>query len=728
MRSSQPERPRNGSPNSRILSQDYVPAISELVNQGVAQDSGDLSNGTNRRAADAFPLRPSFSSSANQKTPARSYFRHSFHNSSGKERPFLFSFDIVEVKPDMRIGPIDIVQNNTSREIREDTAELASWALSDANRTGHSPSRHQAFTTPHHTGSYFAQYIEQDDPAGRESNDSARPDPIEEVSEPSTPYSTSSSQKSRPRSALTDMIRSSSPTEDATPDTNEEEALDDDGHHTVTVGEGIISQPTEETTLLLKRAYGSETAPVYGSVRDIESQKAIQISPRNSQRATLARFRASVGQFFLRVTHPKCWDRQLIWEQGIRRPLSFIPPVILGLLLNVLDALSYGMILFPLSQPIFANLGPDGISMFYVSCIMSQLVYSCGGSIFKGGIGSEMIEVVPFFHKMAFTILNHVGEDNPKSVLATTILSYSLSSIMTGAVFFLMGRCRLGTLIGFFPRHILIGCIGGVGLFLVDTGLEVSGRLEDSFEYNLATLKELFQTDRMALWMIPFGLAILLLIVKHWVKHPLTDATYFISIIVVFYFIEMVSINLTLPKLRAQGWVFEAPEAGVPFYHFYTLYDFGAVDWKALGSTVPAMLALTFFGVLHVPINIPALGLTMGEDHVDVDRELRAHGVSNALSGACGSIQNYLVYTNSVLFVRSGGDSRIAGVMLAIATCGILVSGTVIIGYIPVMVVGALIFFLGIDLLREALWQTWGKVHRLEYITVSTPSLCAPFL
>lgn len=49
------------------------------------------------------------------------------------------------------------------------------------------------------------------------------------------------------------------------------------------------------------------------------------------------------------------------------------------------------MILFPLGQPVFAKLGPDGISMFYVSCIVSQLVYSLGGSIFKGGIGSEMV-------------------------------------------------------------------------------------------------------------------------------------------------------------------------------------------------------------------------------------------------------------------------------------------------------------------------------------------------
>ena len=32
--------------------------------------------------------------------------------------------------------------------------------------------------------------------------------------------------------------------------------------------------------------------------------------------------------------------------------------------------------------------------MFYVSCIVSQLTYSLGGSIFKGGIGSEMVGLI----------------------------------------------------------------------------------------------------------------------------------------------------------------------------------------------------------------------------------------------------------------------------------------------------------------------------------------------
>jgi MFS superfamily sulfate permease-like transporter len=57
---------------------------------------------------------------------------------------------------------------------------------------------------------------------------------------------------------------------------------------------------------------------------------------------------------------------------------------------------------------------------------------------------------------MAFAIIQEVGEDNPKSVVATTILAFSISSVVTGLVFFALGALKLGSLIGFFPRHILV--------------------------------------------------------------------------------------------------------------------------------------------------------------------------------------------------------------------------------------------------------------------------------
>lgn len=146
--------------------------------------------------------------------------------------------------------------------------------------------------------------------------------------------------------------------------------------------------------------------------------------------------------------------------------------------------------------------------------------------------------------------------------------------------------------------------------------------------------------------------------------------------------------------------------------------EFNLVRWDAIVQVVPAMLALTFFGILHVPINVPALALNTGEDNADLDRELKLHGYSNFLSGCMGSIQNYLVYANTVFVIRSGGNRRLAGYMLAALTFAVMLIGPSMIGYIPVMMVGTLIFDLGFELLLEAVWLPRKKLKPAEFLTV----------
>ena len=51
---------------------------------------------------------------------------------------------------------------------------------------------------------------------------------------------------------------------------------------------------------------------------------------------------------------------------------------------------------------------------------------------------------------------------------------------------------------------------------------------------------------------------------------------------------------------------------------------------------MPALLGLTFFGILHVPINVPTLAMTTGTSRPNIDKELRNHAAANILSGACG--------------------------------------------------------------------------------------------
>lgn len=328
------------------------------------------------------------------------------------------------------------------------------------------------------------------------------------------------------------------------------------------------------------------------------------------------------------------------------------------------------------------------------------------------------IEVVPFFHKMTYMIMSHMGSDNPDALRATVITSYAMSSILTGLIFGGLGSAKLGNLVSFFPHSILTGCIGGVGIFLFVTGIEVSARLDGNLEPSKEVLQKLFATDTLPLWLPPLGLAIALMMIRRYKDPSWLVPAYYIGITAIFYIVVTAVPALTMEGLRDGGWVFPAPAAGVPFYNFYSYYKFNLVNWKAVSLTVPTQFALTFFGILHVPINVPSLAIKVNEDNVSVNRELIMHGISNTISGCCGSIQNYLVFANSVLFINTGGNSRLAGFMLAAATFGLWVAGPIVIGYVPVMVVGTLIYQLGIELTMDALVSTYGQLQRLEYLTM----------
>ena len=131
------------------------------------------------------------------------------------------------------------------------------------------------------------------------------------------------------------MIRNSPPTEEESHGTDEDESPTTAGVHPVTVREGIISKPSERTKLMERRT-------AYGSIKDLEGQQAASFRPTSRTRVGLQVFKEKTARIVRVVTNPKSWDRENIIEYGIRQPASFVPPVILGLLLNILDALSYG--------------------------------------------------------------------------------------------------------------------------------------------------------------------------------------------------------------------------------------------------------------------------------------------------------------------------------------------------------------------------------------------------
>jgi sulfate permease, SulP family len=250
------------------------------------------------------------------------------------------------------LAPVDGSQY--ARSVREDTEELANYALADKKGRA-SPSflgRTRSMSSRIGAAPPGSEY-DWDDGDGEEGG---QDDTIVEVSEPPSPEngieeaailspeSSSmlasmlksspsreteawSARKVRPEANYLEVSRPKSPSIEA-------EAVS---------AERATEEASETTPLIrdtppyLKPTNGKQSSPI-----DLESQNSIGQKWRHHFLQTVRHTRDRTLEVIRVGTHPKQWDRQALWKNIVVAPVSCLPAVIVGLLLNVLDALSYG--------------------------------------------------------------------------------------------------------------------------------------------------------------------------------------------------------------------------------------------------------------------------------------------------------------------------------------------------------------------------------------------------
>jgi SulP family sulfate permease len=117
-------------------------------------------------------------------------------------------------------------------------------------------------------------------------------------------------------------------------------------------------------------------------------------------------------------------------------------------------------------------------------------------------------------------------------------------------------------------------------------------------------------------------------------------------------------------------------------------------------GTVALMAALTI-----------ALTATSIEENwridVDLDRELKLHGLANIASGLLGGMVGHIVLNRTLMAREAGGSGRATGVVVALVGLAALGGGLALIGYVPRFVLGGLLLELGARLVWR--WCIAGR-------------------
>ena len=234
----------------------------------------------------------------------------------------------------MDVLDVNDAPHHTFESVREDTAELASRAVSESrtSKLTHDPNA----TQPTQSSPIHKQTQIRDGRARELS-------PVLDEDTSASPDTNLPSRNPANASMLTRMMGNPTPYEwNSGADT----ALEDGTHDhfdSVLVNPGIISQPHERTPLLQNGSSSKSDHPqLNGRPKDLESLLARHGS---HWKHIKSRFNHSSEKFWRPLRQLRSLamsDRRKLWMLMVVQPATHIPAVILGLLMNVLDALSYG--------------------------------------------------------------------------------------------------------------------------------------------------------------------------------------------------------------------------------------------------------------------------------------------------------------------------------------------------------------------------------------------------
>ncbi|KAJ6465548.1 sulfate transporter family-domain-containing protein [Mycena vitilis] len=417
-----------------------------------------------------------------------------------------------------------------------------------------------------------------------------------------------------------------------------------------------------------------------------------------------------------------------------------LPAVILGSLFNILDTISIGILVFPATDGAFRALQLQGLSMFIMSTLASQVVMTLGGSGFPGALGAMLMEILPFLRGVANDIRGALGDDHP-GLIPTVMAAYALTSFFTGFAFIILGILRLGNLVAYFPQTVLTGAIGaiGVSLFVLGLGLPFPPSETPLALGNVRST--LFDQSHLGILAASFFPAFVLSVtlrsqvIAKWTRGLVRSAyyipVYLLCIPAVFWIVAR-SLHFSNQELIAKGWLFTVDSASTSSagiaasWNYWTLFDFKLIEWRAVKSATQNIVLLVVIGVLNLPIFVPSLAFSLGVAY-DMNHELIGQGAANILAGALGTLPNILQYSYSFYVTRANGG-RFELWLIILVTGVLFLTAGLMLPYVPTVLASGMVLFLGIELFLGATWEACESLTGMEFFVVLATLAACTFI
>ena len=377
-----------------------------------------------------------------------------------------------------------------------------------------------------------------------------------------------------------------------------------------------------------------------------------------------------------------------------------------GLVRDVGAGLTVGVVALPLAMAFAIASGLKPEAGLFTAIIAGFLISALGGSRVQiGGPAGAFIVIV-------YGILERYGPAN--LILATA---------MSGALLFLMGLFRLGSLIRFIPVAVVIGFTNGIAVLIMLSqikdflGLRVASMPADFFGM-LGTLSTHLDTLNLAALLVALGSLSLLVGWMRLGRRLENTRHQWLSMvpgsIIALLFATLATTSLSLP-VDTIGSKFGGIPASLPHLQWP---DF---SWDSARFLFMPTMTLALLGAIESLLCARiADGLT--DDRHNPNQELMAQGIANFVTPFFGGMPATGTIARTVTNVKSGGSTPVAGMVHALTLLAVVLVAAPLASHIPLAALAAILMFVAWNMGE---WQEF--MHLRQYRMPYRLSLLAVF-
>jgi SulP family sulfate permease len=385
---------------------------------------------------------------------------------------------------------------------------------------------------------------------------------------------------------------------------------------------------------------------------------------------------------------------------------------------RLLSSVNAAVVLFLLEMIITLSV----VALIYSGDLAVHLPTVVGAALIGNAI---LVVVVSLFGSFAGTMA--VTQDTPAVILAgaaaaiaaavsteperllPTVAALLLgTTVVVGVVYVLLGVFRLGGFVRFLPFPVLGGFLAGTGWLLLTGGIGVATGGDVSWD--------VFDSSVVWRWMPAVLIGAGMVGVVRRTGRPELLAGMIPAIVAAFYAVMALG-GRSPSRLADDGWLLGPFPDDVGWAFPVPPDTWSSIDGSAIVGALPAALPAVLLAVVGLLLNTTSLELLTRSD-IDLDRELRVAGAANIASGLTGGLTGYHGMAVSTLNHGLARGRRLPGLVVAAMIVATVVLGPGLLSYIPRLLLGVLLAYVGLALLHEWLIASRSSFRTADHLIV----------